>query len=174
MNEAENPREWQYGRNHAERSEDRRNRVERGERDLKVVETTTVHLQPHDTRKGANPTTLFRICHCDNLRALNRKDVCMVRRGVGRIRERRLPRLEAFGRRKLDVGEEVLSGTRNPRFGDEAAIPECIRFIVQVVDDVVEDFCRKGGFPFRHRHFFPEVKTSASAGASISICLLYP
>ena len=45
---------------------------------------------------------------------MNRKGARVVRGGVGRIRERRLPRLEAFRRREPDIGEEVLSGTLNP------------------------------------------------------------
>ena len=114
MNEAKNPREWEFGREQAERSEDRRKRVEWGNLRLPEAMRVAVHFQPYDTRKGSDPTTSFRICHCDDLRALNRKGVCMVRWGVGRIRERLLPRLEAFGRREPDIGEEVFSGTRNP------------------------------------------------------------
>ena len=49
---------------------------------------------------------------------------------VGRIWERLLPRFDVFRRRELDLGEEVISGTRNPRFGDEAAIPERLGLFV--------------------------------------------
>ena len=36
--------------------------------------------------------------------------------------------------------QKVLSGTRNPRFRDEATLFECFRFVVKEVDDMVGDF----------------------------------
>jgi len=45
---------------------------------------------------------------------------------------------------ELDTGEKVLSGPRNPRFGDDPTGFECCWFAVQVVDDEVEDLWREG------------------------------
>ena len=42
-----------------------------------------------------------------------------------------------------DVGEKVLSGTRDPRFGDEATPLESLWLVVEEVDDVVEDLWRE-------------------------------
>ena len=131
--------------------------MERGERDLRVIGTqhTVDHTQTCDTRKCLNPTILFCVCCRKASGALDQQGTRVIRGGVGRIRECRLPRLEGFGRRELDIGEEVLSSARNPRLGDEAAVPECLWFIVQVVDDMIEDFWREGWR--RHRGFFSEV-----------------
>ena len=61
---------------------------------------------------------------------------------VGRIGERLLPRFEVFGRKSPNCAESLLLGARDPRFGDEIALPECLRSIVYDVDDVVEDLWR--------------------------------
>ena len=49
------------------------------------------------------------------------------------------------------MGEEVLSGTRDPRFGDEAALLKCLWIVVQKVDYLMEDF--RWEIRIRHRGF---------------------
>ena len=61
-------------------------------------------------------------------------------RRVRRIREGVVPRLESAGGIEPDIGENIFSGARNPRFGDETALFECLPFVVQEVEDVIEDF----------------------------------
>ena len=71
--------------------------------------------------------------------------------GVGRIREGFHPRFESGSEEtELDAVEKVHSGPRNPRLGNEATCLERGGFIVQMVDDEVEDLRREGG---RHRGF---------------------
>ena len=41
---------------------------------------------------------------------------------------------------ELDSGEDVSSGARDPRLRDETTPLECLRVVVQRVDNVVEDF----------------------------------
>jgi len=48
-----------------------------------------------------------------------------------------LPRFQTFG------GEKMLSGTGDPRPRDEVAIPERVAFVVQNVDDVIQQFRRE-------------------------------
>jgi hypothetical protein len=64
----------------------------------------------------------------------------MVCRGIGGIQEGFLPQFEVFWRREIDIGEKMLSGARNPWFGDDATILERLWFVMQEVDDVIEDF----------------------------------
>ena len=99
-----------------ERFENVREPVERGEGDCRVVvdRRNAMQVQSQNMRKGLNPPTLFRVCHRDSPRAADKKGEGMTCGGVGRIRERLLPRFDVFGRRELDRGEEVLSGARNP------------------------------------------------------------
>ena len=59
---------------------------------------------------------------------------------IGRIRESFLPLLEIIGIAEGDLAKKVLSGTRNPRFRDEATLFECFRFVVKEIDDIVGDF----------------------------------
>ena len=51
--------------------------------------------------------------------------------GVG---ERLLLRFEVFGGKDPCPAEKVLSGAWDPRFGDEEALLECLRFIVYDVE----------------------------------------
>jgi hypothetical protein len=55
----------------------------------------------------------------------------------------------------------VLSGARDPQFGDEATTPKRISCVVKKVDDVIQCFCWEVGI--RHRGFRQEVKASALA-----------
>ena len=45
-----------------------------------------------------------------------------------------------FFRTELDLCEKVISGARDPRFGNKTTSLECVRVVVQKVGDVVEDF----------------------------------
>jgi len=60
--------------------------------------------------------------------------------GVRNIRESLLPRFEFTWGMELDTSEQVLSSTRSLWFGDKATLFECLSFVMQEVDDVVEDF----------------------------------
>jgi hypothetical protein len=74
-----------------------------------------------------------------------------------------------------DICEKVLSGARDPRFGDKAAILERPRHVVEKVDDVIQYL----GWEIRHRGFRSEVKTSALArlattpASSLAVFLRY-
>ena len=46
---------------------------------------------------------------------------------------------------ELDAGEEVGSRPMDPRFGDDATGFERRRFVMEMVDDEVEDLWREGG-----------------------------
>ena len=48
-----------------------------------------------------------------------------------------------------DIVEKVLSGAWDPRFRDEATVPKRDFLVVQVVDDVIQDFCWE--VEIRHR-----------------------
>ena len=99
-----------------------------------------VHVQVHSARKGPNPAALVRVRRRDDLRAPNHQGVRVVRRGIGGIQEGFLPRFEVFWGREIDIGEKMLSDARDPWFGDDAAIPQRLWFVMQEVDDVIEDF----------------------------------
>jgi hypothetical protein len=47
------------------------------------------------------------------------------------------------------MGENVPSGTRDPRFRDQATIPESVFFVAEMVNDVIQNFYWEAGI--RHR-----------------------
>jgi hypothetical protein len=68
---------------------------------------------------------------------------------VGRIRKRRLPQFDVGCRgMEFDAGKEVSSCPINPRFGDDAIHSKRSRFVMQMVDDEIENLLWEGG---RHR-----------------------
>ena len=87
--------------------------VERGQGDLRRV-AVFAQVQAYDMRKGMDPTTLFYVrCH-DCVRAANQQGVGVMRRGIGKIRERLFPSFGVFDGIELYLGEKVLSSARNP------------------------------------------------------------
>jgi hypothetical protein len=62
----------------------------------------------------------------------------MSRRTI-RFRENLPPRLEAIEGHDYDLVEEVFPRARNPRFGDKAGPFEPPSFVVEIVNNVVED-----------------------------------
>ena len=59
---------------------------------------------------------------------------------IGGIRKSVLPCLEILEIPERDLGEKVLSGTRSPRFGNEAALFEGSWLVVKEVDNGVPEF----------------------------------
>ena len=79
---------------------------------------------------------------------------------------------------ECDVGEKVLSGTRDPRSGDEATLLECLWIVAQKVDDVIEDFWwevgnrRRGFFKVRFPFWrWPQIVSSLAQPGSL---ILFP
>ena len=58
----------------------------------------------------------------------------------GGVRKHVLPCLQVSCGAERDIGEEVSSGTWDPRFRDEAATLERVSCVVEVVDDLVQQF----------------------------------
>ena len=83
--------------------------------------------------------TTFRICRRGSPRATNRRGVGVVRRRVGWTGERLLPRFKVFCGKGPYPAKKMFLGAWDPRFGDEAALLECLWSIVYDVDDVVKD-----------------------------------
>ena len=67
----------------------------------------------------------------------------VVSRRIGWIGESLLPRLEFAGSIERDDEKKVFSGARNPRFRDKTTPLQCLRFVVEEVNDVVEYLWRK-------------------------------
>lgn len=82
----------------------------------------------------------------------------MISGRVGRIWKGLHPRLDGFRSPDEDGSEKVPSGPRDPHFGNEATRFERGRFVVQMVDDEVEDLWRQGG---QHRGFHARVVLDA-------------
>ena len=59
---------------------------------------------------------------------------------IGWLLEHFLPSLEIAWGPKLDDDEEVFSGARDPRFGDEATLLQNFYIVVEEVNDAVENF----------------------------------
>ena len=59
------------------------------------------------------------------------------------VRKCLLPRLQIGCRTKRDLRKKVPSGARDPRFGGEATLLECVLIVVQEVEDIVKDFWRE-------------------------------
>ena len=107
------------------------------------------HSQFHDLVEGVNPGKRIGNRNSDHFEIPEVETARVMGGGVGRIREGVHPRFESgSGQTELDVVEKVYSGPRNPRLGNEATFPERGGFIVQMVDDEVEDLWREEG---RHR-----------------------
>jgi hypothetical protein len=109
----------------------------------------TLQVQMYEVVKGADPTTHICICGGDDRNAPNVESESVVGGRVGRIRKRLFPQLDVrCPVMEFDASKEVGSRPMNPGFGDDATRLERRRFVVQVVDDMVEDLWREGG---RHR-----------------------
>ena len=67
---------------------------------------------------------------------------------------------------ELHVGEKVFSRPRNPQFGDEAARFERVWFIVEMVDDEIENFWGEGA---RHIGFWQGATGGVESGCAPSL-----
>jgi len=56
------------------------------------------------------------------------------------------------------MGKKMLSGARDPRFGDQATFPK-LPFAIAEVDDVIQQFFWEAGD--RHRSFRANIRSSA-------------
>ena len=81
-------------------------RDERICREMGLCSIVLVGVQPHETRKGSCLTTLIPICHCGNLKALNREGAPVV---AGRIWEL-LSQFEVPKERERETAKNILSG----------------------------------------------------------------
>ena len=90
---------------------------------------TVPHLQPYDVIKWLDPAALFYNYEGDEFCRMKGQRMGMISRRTARIRENLPPRLKFSEGRDLDLAEKVFPGTRNPGFGDKAAIFERLGFI---------------------------------------------
>ena len=84
------------------------------EQEKRRVGSVEVHIEVHNSREGENPTTLFRIRDGNVPGAPDDQIFGVTSGGGGRIRKCGFPRVHVLFIEELDVGEEVLSGTRDP------------------------------------------------------------
>ena len=71
-------------------------------------------LQVHDASETCDPATRLRIRSCDDVTTSNEQCFGVMCGRCRRIWERLLPRLQICFEAKLDIGEKVLSGARDP------------------------------------------------------------
>ena len=103
----------------------------------------------HDLAESADPTTRVCACSSDRPKTDNGEGPSVASGRVRRIRKRLHPRFDGeCARVELDTDEEVHSGPRNPRLGDNGARPQCGWLVMKVVDDDVKYLSREGE---RHR-----------------------
>ena len=91
---------------------------------------TEVHVEVYDVRESWDPTTPFCVCGRDYPGAPHRQICGVTRRRNGGIRKRVFPCLQVTDGAEPDVGEEVVSSTMDPRFGDEAATLQRVSCVV--------------------------------------------
>ena len=94
MDEVENEWKRQGDINQAERSDCRRESMERDEtmiHKLACDRFVKVDLQVYNAKKGLNPATLFRVFRCSHPGMRNEQSFGVMRRGGGRIWERGFP-----------------------------------------------------------------------------------
>ena len=130
--------------------------MEWDERDLRVIQILSKaadRIQTHNAR----PPTRFRVARRDDVRTSNGETARVLRGGVERIRKCLLPQFKALDGREPNGKEGLLSGGRNPRFGDEAAILD-LGFFVGEVDDDIEHLSWERWT--RHHHFGAEASHS--------------
>ena len=70
--------------------------------------------------KVQDPTTPFPICECDGLRNSDKQRLGETHGRGGGMRKGSFPSSQLLGGSKRDMGENVLSSGRDPRFGNEA------------------------------------------------------
>ena len=99
------------------------------------IPDTIRYFQSHNVRKRPNPTSLFRIRSSDIFNGSKDQRMGVICRRVGRSWEGLLPRVDVGGMLELYPAEKVSSSARNPRFGNKAALLECLWFVVQEVDN---------------------------------------
>ena len=120
-------------------------------------------MQVLDIVKGTDPTTRFRIRGGEARKPINGETASVVSGRVGRIRKRLLPQFYVeFPGVEFDASEEVCSCAVDPGFGYDATGLECRRFVVEVVDDGVQDLWREGT---RHRWQGPAEPLDAGFGS---------
>ena len=104
------------------------------------------HCQFHDIAEGANPGKRVRNCESNRFEIGKVETARVMGGGAERIRESCHSRFESgSGHNEHDTLEKMYSSLWNPQLGGEAIFPERIQFIVQMVDDEVEDFWLEGG-----------------------------
>ena len=74
----------------------------------------TSRMEPNDARKSSDPFPGPPTRGCGCKIANDRQGVSVVRRRVERVGEQRIPRLQSLCDAEPDLGENVLSGTRDP------------------------------------------------------------
>ena len=94
------------------------------------VGQTEVHVEVYEVRESRDPTTLFCVCGRDCPGALHGQSCGAMCRRSGGIRKRVFPCLQVAHGSEHDVGEEVVSSTMDPRFGDEAATLQRVSCVV--------------------------------------------
>ena len=108
-------------------------------REISWLSCRTEKDQMVDAVKGVNPASDIWIYEYGRTRFEKGHGACVVSKRVGRIWKAPFPQLDgAFWGMESDASEKVLSGPRNPSFGDDAAGFKRSRFIAKVVDDDIE------------------------------------
>jgi hypothetical protein len=118
--------------------------MEGNERELRPhdppLPATRFQVQVYEVVEGADPTTHILICSGDDRNVTNRESARVASGRGGRIRKGLLPPIDrgCWGI-EVNTSKEVRSRSLNPRFGDDATRFERRRFIVQMINNVVED-----------------------------------
>ena len=84
------------------------------EGEKRSVRPEEVHVEVHNSREGKDPATVFCVRSGIFPSTPDDKNFGVASGGGGGIRKRRFPCDQVLWIEELDVGEEVLSGTRDP------------------------------------------------------------